>query len=96
MEALPHYCRGCGLILPPRFRGHFHKRCLREDKRQRVRQRRLREQRKLQKRLERLICPQCGATYQEGAAHQEDLCEASQGPWGRKESGPWGIRQEKP
>jgi hypothetical protein len=31
-----YFCRGCGLKLPLGFRGHFHRGCLRADKRRRT------------------------------------------------------------
>ena len=77
-----YYCRGCGRVLPQGFRGHFHRDCLREDKRRRVRDRRLRETARFQRRLEQARCPACGAKIgtAEPAPLQECSCEASQGP----------------
>lgn len=58
-----HYCRGCGLALPLGFGGHFHKECLRADKRSRVYERRTREQERFQLWLKKQRCANCGAAY---------------------------------
>jgi hypothetical protein len=50
-----HYCRGCGKPLPLKFRGHFHKDCLREDKRWRTSVRRRQEQ----ERFKRWLAKRC-------------------------------------
>jgi hypothetical protein len=57
------YCRGCGQQLPPGLRSHFHKECLRLDKRERTRDQRRREEQRLSERLLKLCCPKCGARY---------------------------------
>jgi hypothetical protein len=60
-EGRHHYCRGCGLALPLAFRGHFHKECLRADKRSRLCEQRRREQQRFKRFLEKQRCPSCGA-----------------------------------
>ena len=75
-----YYCRGCGGQLPSGVRAHFHKECLRSDKRERVREQRLREEKRFKARLLKECCPKCGTRYidqrPEGAT--EASCEASQ------------------
>jgi hypothetical protein len=79
-EARIHYCRGCGRSLPPRFRGQFHKECLRADKRNRTCERRLREQERFKARLQKQRCPKCGARYSDAQSDRVAgiPCEASQ------------------
>lgn len=81
-ERPTHYCRGCGSPLPPGFRGHFHKKCLQADKRRRVQQSRLRQQRNFVNELRRIVCPHCGKTYGNAAFDQcrKYTGEASQAP----------------
>lgn len=57
------YCRGCGLDLPLGSRRHFHKDCLQADKRSRTCQKRLEEQQRLKRWLEKQRCLRCGAKY---------------------------------
>ena len=78
-EQRRHYCRGCGLALPLGFRGHFHKECLRVDKRSRICEQRRREQERFSHWLEKQRCRNCGATYgdQRSDGGTEALCEAS-------------------
>ena len=70
-----YFCRGCGSRLQPGFRGHFHKECLRADKRRRVQAQRRREQKRLETWLQRQNCPRCGARYD--AVGPECVAEAS-------------------
>jgi len=70
-----HHCRGCGELLSPGFRGHFHKVCLQSDKRSRVRGLRRREQERFNAWLQRQRCQKCGAKY--GDARSEAMAEAS-------------------
>jgi hypothetical protein len=85
-SALPdsgsYFCRGCGTRLPSGFRGHFHERCLRTDKRRRIQARRAQERQRYSKWLRRAICPHCGLTYGNSDVAQRRECprEASQGP----------------
>ncbi len=51
-EHPPHYCRGCGQVLPHGFRGHFHKDCLQKDKRSRIRERRSQEEERFKRWLQ--------------------------------------------
>src|SRR4030081_1840979 len=62
-EERRHYCRGCGRPLTPEFRGHFHKECLRADKRERPSEQRRREQERFKRWLEKQHCLNCGAKY---------------------------------
>jgi hypothetical protein len=62
-EPQRHYCRGCGRSLPLGFRGQFHKECLRADKRSRTREQRQGERERFKARLQKQLCPQCGARY---------------------------------
>lgn len=73
------YCRGCGGVLPPGVRAHFHKECLRADKRSRISEDRAREHEKFQRWLKKLRCPNCGAGYsdQVSGGAIEALREAS-------------------
>lgn len=75
-----HYCRGCGLALPLEFGGHFHKECLRADKRSRVYAQRAREQERFQRWLKKQRCPNCGQGYGDRRSSEpiETRCEASQ------------------
>ena len=70
-----YFCRGCGFRLQPGFRGHFHKECLRADKRRRVQAQRRREQERFEAWLQRQHCPKCGARYD--AVGPECVAEAS-------------------
>jgi hypothetical protein len=76
-----YYCRGCGCALPSDFHGHFHKECLRADKRRRVRVRRKGEQARFEHWLQKQHCHNCGARYAEmrSDSFPEGSCEASQG-----------------
>ena len=75
-----YFCRGCGARLPLGFRGHFHRECLRADKRRRVSERRKSEHERFTKWLRRQRCGKCGAKY--GDCRPEHpvggACEASQ------------------
>ena len=62
-EPRGHYCRGCGRSLPLGFRGQFHKECLRADKRSRTREQRQGERERFKARLQKQLCPKCGARY---------------------------------
>ena len=75
-----HYCRGCGRILAFGFRGHFHRECLRTDKRRRMREQRQREHERFSRWLNKQRCPNCGAKYREKRSDHftEVSCEASQ------------------
>ena len=75
-----HYCRGCGKQLPAGFRGQFHRQCLRDDKRRRIREQRQREQERFQRWLDKQRCLKCGAKYsdQRSDGAVEASCEASQ------------------
>jgi hypothetical protein len=75
-----YYCRGCGKPLSPGVRSHFHKDCLRSDKRARVREQRRREQERYKRWFRNQRCPKCGATYsdQGSGGAIEASCEASQ------------------
>ena len=75
-----YFCRGCGLTLPIGFRGHFHRDCLRADKRRRISERRRREQDRFERLLGNKRCQNCGTSYanpQSGGA-TDIPCEASQ------------------
>jgi hypothetical protein len=76
-----YFCRGCGTGLEPGFRGHFHKECLRADKRRRVQVQRQREHSRFEAWLKRRHCPKCGARYDTAGSEciTEAPCEASQG-----------------
>ena len=74
-SAPTYFCRGCGSRLQAGFRGHFHKECLRVDKRRRVEAQRRREQKRLKAWLQRQNCPKCGARYD--AVVPECVAEAS-------------------
>jgi hypothetical protein len=76
-----YYCRGCGRVLSPGLRSHFHRECLRFDKRERVREQRRREQERFKRLLEKQRCLNCGAKYgdQPSAVELKTSCEASQG-----------------
>jgi hypothetical protein len=58
-----YYCRGCGRALPAGLRRHFHKECLRADKRSRICEQRRREQERFKRRLKEQSCPHCGLRY---------------------------------
>jgi hypothetical protein len=75
-----YYCRGCGCALPSDFHGHFHKECLRADKRRRVQARRMGEQARFEHWLQKQHCKTCGARYAEmpSDSSPEGSCEASQ------------------
>jgi ribosomal protein S27AE len=75
-----YYCRGCGELLPLGVRSHFHRECLRTDKRQRVREQRRREAGRFKVWLHNEICPKCGARYVDHRCDgaMESSCEASQ------------------
>jgi hypothetical protein len=75
-----YFCRGCGSKLPLGFRGHFHRECLRADKRRRISEQRQREQARFQRRLEKEYCPSCGARYGDPRSNDNlgAPCEASQ------------------
>jgi hypothetical protein len=75
-----YYCRGCGCALPSDFHGHFHKECLRADKRRRVQARRKGEQARFEHWLQKQHCHNCGARYAEMRSNssREASCEASQ------------------
>ncbi|SRR5712691_8621216 len=75
-----HYCRGCGCALAAAFRGHFHKECLRADKRSRISEHRQREQQRFKRWLKKERCLNCGAEYgyQRTNRASEGSCEASQ------------------
>jgi hypothetical protein len=79
-EQRPHYCRGCGQELPLRCRRHFHKECLRTDKRRRICEQRQREQERFKRLLEKQRCATCGAKYGDKRSDGilENVCEASQ------------------
>jgi hypothetical protein len=74
-----YFCRGCGSVLPVGFRGHFHRECLRADKRRRVSERRRREQEMLKRQLEKYRCSNCGARYADQGTNRATTicCEAS-------------------
>ncbi len=76
-----HYCRGCGLELPPGCRRHFHNECLKADKRRRIGEQRRREQERCKRLLEKQSCLNCGAEYgdQRSDGEVKTSCEASQG-----------------
>ena len=90
-----HFCRGCGRELPLGFRGHFHKECLRADKRSRICEQRRREEERFRRRLEQQRCPHCGARYQRSDGATEASCEASQPPQDRDPPVDEGIRSSK-
>src|ERR1035438_3255197 len=75
-----YYCRGCGRPLPPGLRSHFHRECLRIDKRERVREQRQREKAQLEALLHKQRCLNCGARYgdQRSNGAAKASCEASQ------------------
>ena len=75
-----HYCRGCGRLLPAGTRSHFHKECLRSDKRERLREQRRREEERFKVLLLKKHCSKCGARYVESISGRatEAFCEASQ------------------
>lgn len=77
-----HYCRGCGQRLSRGARSHFHKECLRSDKRDRLREQRRREEEKFRGWLMKQCCPKCGARYVESTSGEaiEESREASQPP----------------
>jgi hypothetical protein len=77
-----YFCRGCGTALPEGFRGHFHRECLRADKRQRVRNRRAQESRRFSTWARQLECPHCGKRHGNRALNlcPASSCEASQCP----------------
>ena len=79
-ERRRHYCRGCGGLLSPEFRGHFHKECLRVDKRSRLHEQRRREQQRFTAWLQQQQCSRCGARYGKVGADPAGgvPCEASQ------------------
>ena len=85
--ALQHYCRGCGQELPLGFRGHFHRACLRVDKRNRTNEQRRQEQERFRRWSKKLHCPSCGAAYsdQRSGGPIEASCEASR-PAQRRET----------
>jgi hypothetical protein len=74
-----YFCRGCGSRLQPGFRGHFHKECLRVDKRRRVQAQRRRDQERFEAWLQRRHCPKCGARNHTVGSERvaEASCEAS-------------------
>ena len=74
-----YFCRGCGFRLQPGFRGHFHKECLRADKRRRVKGQRQREQKRFQAWLQHQHCLKCGGPYDTVRSERvaEAPCEAS-------------------
>jgi hypothetical protein len=74
-----YFCRGCGLRLQPGFRGHFHKECLRTDKRRRVQWQRRQEHQRFESWLHRQHCPKCGARYDAMGSEcvTKASCEAS-------------------
>jgi hypothetical protein len=74
-----YFCRGCGCRLQRGFRGHFHKECLRADKRRRVQAQRRREQERFEALLQRQHCHKCGARYDTVRSERvaEASCEAS-------------------
>ena len=77
----PYYCRGCGQLLSPGFRGQFHKHCLRLDKRRRIQVERKLQLEKFEKKLKDMVCPNCGSKF--GQVHQptqitKGPCERSQ------------------
>jgi hypothetical protein len=78
-EGLGHFCRGCGFMLPPDFRGIYHKECLRADKRQRVRAQRRREQELFKIWMSKQICPECGTRYRHERSNDaaKPSCETS-------------------
>jgi hypothetical protein len=79
-EGPDSYCRGCGCALPSDFHGHFHKECLRADKRRRVQARRMGEQARFEHWVQKQHCHKCGARYAEmrSDSSRETSCEASQ------------------
>jgi hypothetical protein len=79
-EKARHFCRGCGEILPIGFRGHFHTKCLRLDKRSRICEQRRREQQRFKRWLEKQHCANCGAGYGDQRSDEavKASCEASQ------------------
>ena len=56
-----HYCRGCGRLLPPDFKGLFHPDCLKVDKRYRTSEKRRHERERFEAWLKRQRCHDCGA-----------------------------------
>jgi hypothetical protein len=74
-----YYCRGCGKPFPTGVRSHFHKECLRIDKRRRTADQRRREKERVDRLLEKQRCPKCGAAYSEqrSGGAIEASCEAS-------------------
>lgn len=83
------HCRGCGRLLPLGWRGLFHPDCLKVDKRRRVRQKRRLDRERFERWLGRLRCPECGSRLgsrlqDSRGSCEERLCEASQGPKGRR------------
>jgi hypothetical protein len=79
-----HFCRGCGAKLPIGFRGHFHKECLRADKRKRICEQRRRERERCERWLQKQHCVNCGAKYHERSeGNVKNPCEASRATQGR-------------
>jgi hypothetical protein len=56
-----YFCRGCGQALPLGSRRVFHKECLEEDKRLRVRQQRRQQHEQFVLWLRQQTCQKCGA-----------------------------------
>ena len=80
-----HYCRGCGRLLPPGFKGLFHPDCLKADKRRRVQEKRRKEREKTWQWLRKHGCGECQARFRSQAGigrepSNKRLCEVSQGP----------------
>ena len=75
---LQHYCRGCGEELPAGFDGHFHRQCLRRDKRARIHEQRQRELQKFERWLAKQVCPACRTQYGMAKENLGTPCEASQ------------------
>jgi hypothetical protein len=75
-----YHCRGCGQGLPSGCRRHFHKECLRHDKRRRIFEQRRREQERFRRWLGKQLCPHCGDRYDEQLSDVAIAapCEASQ------------------
>lgn len=65
-EQRRYYCRGCGQPLVAGVRSHFHRECLKSDKKERVRKQRRLEQMRFEAWLQRRQCPKCGERYGDG------------------------------
>ncbi len=91
-----HYCRGCGRLLPPGFKGLFHPDCLKADKRRRMQEKRRKEREKSWQWLRKHGCGECQAKFKSQAGvgqepSENPLCEVSQGHQTRETARAQGI-----